>query len=287
MVNLSEPDRITVGSRSGSSATRKRDISNLILNIKFVTADPTHIYQRGSSYGYDLANNLNGGGGGWTYNSDNQLTSAPAVGDLPGVSNLTGQQSTTSFEDHAADGWYTDTEMPDIVSVDSRPYIPNVGQMGAPGWPGGMGGGTPYSVAGNNPVAGGGYGGFGSSDDEDPDAFVGLPHDWNGANLPYRPFLKATNVGAGILKQVLLFAAGFNPIEQAREVVQGNDPVGHKLSAGQRTLMLAMMVGPHGELPSPGLLDGISPRTPIALAGYDVPSFGTHTFEMVILLWQV
>ncbi len=43
------------------------------------------------SFGYDLANNLQGGTGGWSYNSNNQVTSAPALQNsstLPGSSQL-------------------------------------------------------------------------------------------------------------------------------------------------------------------------------------------------------
>jgi hypothetical protein len=39
-----------------------------------------------NTYTYDAADNLNAGAGGngWVYNADNQLTSAPAAGGLPG-----------------------------------------------------------------------------------------------------------------------------------------------------------------------------------------------------------
>ncbi|MCW3052530.1 MAG: hypothetical protein JWN14_1700 [Chthonomonadales bacterium] len=40
------------------------------------------------NYVYDLSDNLMGGGGGWTYNANNQLTNAPASGGLPGATGL-------------------------------------------------------------------------------------------------------------------------------------------------------------------------------------------------------
>jgi YD repeat-containing protein len=48
-----------------------------------VTSTKTGTYQ------YDLSNNLQGGVGGWTYNSNNQLTAAPPMGGLPGATGLT------------------------------------------------------------------------------------------------------------------------------------------------------------------------------------------------------
>ena len=45
-------------------------------------------YSSSGSYSYDLADNVQGGTGGWTYNSNNQVTSAPAYGGLAGVSGL-------------------------------------------------------------------------------------------------------------------------------------------------------------------------------------------------------
>ncbi len=51
-------------------------------------ADAQHTYTKGGSYQYDAAGNLQGGAGGWTFNSNNQVTSAPASGGLPGATGL-------------------------------------------------------------------------------------------------------------------------------------------------------------------------------------------------------
>jgi YD repeat-containing protein len=71
-------------------------------------ADATHVYTKSGSYSYDLSNNLNGGAG-WTYNRDNQLTSAPPLGDLPGATNLTygldGTLSTLNNHSFSYDPW--------------------------------------------------------------------------------------------------------------------------------------------------------------------------------------
>ena len=46
------------------------------------------LYAYNGAYSWDLANNLQGGGGGWTHNSNNQVTSAPPLGGLPGATGL-------------------------------------------------------------------------------------------------------------------------------------------------------------------------------------------------------
>ena len=56
---------------------------------QFFQVTPQTLYTKTGAYSYDLANNLMGGAGGWTYNSSNQVTSAPAVGGLPGATGLT------------------------------------------------------------------------------------------------------------------------------------------------------------------------------------------------------
>ncbi len=45
-------------------------------------------YAYTGAYQYDLANNLQGGTGGWTYNSNNQVTQAPPMGGLTGATGL-------------------------------------------------------------------------------------------------------------------------------------------------------------------------------------------------------
>jgi len=53
------------------------------------TVDAQHNYSNSGSYGYDLANNLNGETGGWSYNSDDQVTSANSgLGGLPAATGL-------------------------------------------------------------------------------------------------------------------------------------------------------------------------------------------------------
>ena len=44
--------------------------------------------QSNGTYTYDGSGNLNGGGNGWQYNSNNQLTLAPPTADLPGAAGL-------------------------------------------------------------------------------------------------------------------------------------------------------------------------------------------------------
>ncbi|MCW3098461.1 MAG: repeat-associated core domain protein [Chthonomonadaceae bacterium] len=50
--------------------------------------DSQHTFTSTGNYTYDLSDNLMGGGGGWTYNANNQLTSAPASGGLTGATGL-------------------------------------------------------------------------------------------------------------------------------------------------------------------------------------------------------
>ncbi len=45
-------------------------------------------YGASGSYQWDLSSNLQGGTGGWTYNSNNQVTSAPPMGGLSGATGL-------------------------------------------------------------------------------------------------------------------------------------------------------------------------------------------------------
>jgi RHS repeat-associated protein len=48
----------------------------------------TQNFNSSGSYTYDLANNLQGGAGGWTYNTNNQVTAAPPLGGLAGATGL-------------------------------------------------------------------------------------------------------------------------------------------------------------------------------------------------------
>ncbi|HLJ57177.1 MAG TPA: hypothetical protein VKT77_19220, partial [Chthonomonadaceae bacterium] len=50
--------------------------------------DASHAYSKTGAFQYDSAGNLQGGAGGWTYNSNNQVTNAPAAGGLSGASGL-------------------------------------------------------------------------------------------------------------------------------------------------------------------------------------------------------
>jgi YD repeat-containing protein len=45
-------------------------------------------YSKTGSFSFDAANNIQGGAGGWTYNDNNQLTNAPALGGLSGATGL-------------------------------------------------------------------------------------------------------------------------------------------------------------------------------------------------------
>ncbi len=63
---------------------------------------------------------------------------------------LAGTAPQTPFDQHAADGWYTDSEVPDVICSRDIPYVPGTGQYGAPAWTGGMGGNSPYALPDNN-----------------------------------------------------------------------------------------------------------------------------------------
>ena len=153
-----------------------------------------------------------------------------------------------------AGGHLTDSELHSVQAADlvqvsasdgGRPYIPAMGSFGTPGMPGGFGGGGgSYGFDGGDPVG-----------DEEPDDF---PVDANGRAIPYKPFLRAVNAGAGAAKFLTTMAADCNPIEATRQFLTGRDSMGKKLSPFQRMMagVTAATVGAGG----------------LAKAGSEVPS---------------
>src|SRR5579884_1907540 len=74
----------------------------------------------GGTFSYDLANNLQGGVNGWVYNANNQLTSAPALGGMPGGTGLaydaSGHLTSLSGATLGYDCWGR------LVSISSTPF---------------------------------------------------------------------------------------------------------------------------------------------------------------------